>query len=106
MSDVKRWCENPVNGGPWVVLASDYDALRAERDEIARRADIDVIERNRIIAEKSAEVEALRDSIRAAFIAGCMAVHENHDPSDRHPDFSEAADDYLASIEDALEEKK
>jgi hypothetical protein len=29
MTDVKRWCENPVNGGPWVVLESDYDALAA-----------------------------------------------------------------------------
>lgn len=30
---VKRWTENPVNGGPEVVLASDYDALAARLAE-------------------------------------------------------------------------
>ena len=36
MSDVKRWCETPVNGGPWVVLASDYDAIAARLAEAER----------------------------------------------------------------------
>jgi hypothetical protein len=33
---VKRWCENPVSGGPEVVLASDYDALAARLAEAER----------------------------------------------------------------------
>jgi hypothetical protein len=33
---VKRWSENPVNGGPEVVLASDYDALAARLAEAER----------------------------------------------------------------------
>jgi hypothetical protein len=39
MTDVKRWCENPVNGGPWVVLESDYDALAARLAEADKRLD-------------------------------------------------------------------
>lgn len=31
---VQRWCENPVNGRPWVVLESDYDALLVNRDRL------------------------------------------------------------------------
>ena len=33
MSEVRRWNPTPVNGGPEVVLASDYDAVRRELAE-------------------------------------------------------------------------
>jgi hypothetical protein len=45
------------------------------------------------------ESSEFRDIVRRAFVAGCAAVHENYTP-DRHPDFSEAADDYAASLAD------
>ena len=58
-----------------------------------------LIELEAKLAAAERERDALRESVRAAFIAGCEAVHASHDPSDRHPDFSEAADDYAAALE-------
>jgi hypothetical protein len=41
--------------------------------------------------------ETLTDALRAAFIAGCEAVHEHYEPNP-DPEFGEAGDDYAASV--------
>jgi len=42
--------------------------------------------------------DAVHDAMKAAFIAGCEAAHENYQ-EDRDPDFSEAASDYAANAD-------
>jgi len=46
------------------------------------------------------QYDGIRDMIVKAYEAGAMAVHENHDPTDRDPDFTEAAYDYTTSVTD------
>jgi hypothetical protein len=54
-----------------------------------------------IPAEVLIEPSTLQDLLRAAFVAGCEAVHANHQPH-AEPDFTEAAWDYVA-ISDFME---
>jgi len=53
------YCENCEERGE--AAESEIDRLRRELAEAQRRVDADVIERNRIIAEKSAELAEARD---------------------------------------------
>jgi hypothetical protein len=80
MSDVKRWCENPVNGGPWVVLASDYDTLRAELAATRTLLKETVDDRQQRVAELAALREAAgkAEVVVRRYLAETPLGHQPH----------------------------
>ena len=91
---VKRWCETPVNGGPEVVLASDFDAKERECEELRKELSAARGDNNRMIAAQSregrhalrVENERLREWItQAKHLSNCQFWH-GHPSSESEPE--------------------